>query len=566
MSNRLMHKSVTLVAAFGLLLAASVTGASASSAASQGHTLVVLTPEVAQGINPDGPTASDAATLEALDNLYSTLITYKPQAVKNGVVIPNYQSFTSGLATSWSVKGNVYTFHLRPGVKSCAGNTLNAADVIYTFQRAMSIAGANAVTWFLGNVGGFLPTAPVLPKATAADKKLNGEVTAVNNLTVRFKLQHPDALFPMVLAIGYLNIWDAKAMRSHATASDPWSENFTNSVGAAGFGPYCLSQWTPGVSITYSANPGYFTHPYYTTVVDKAIPEDANRIAAVESGSAQMVTGLDPQEFASIAKSGRASVLGWTANQNVVLEMNYDIAPWNLPKNSLIRQAVADAIPYSEIVNSIYHGNAKQMFSPVPPDYTGYKAVPNYSYNLAKAKRLLAQAGFPGGTGLSKYASGLQLSYPAESASTLQPMATIIQTSLAKIGMHVTLNPISAAQFATDVLTKRDLPFGLDNNEHPIGTDAEYVAQLYFVTAAKGGINNMTNYSSPTVDSLWAKAIAIPNGTARNSVLAKLQGTLMTDLPWIPLVVQTSQIAVAKGITNWIAKPDTTLNYAGFRG
>lgn len=535
------------------------------SGAASGKKLVVLTPTVAPGLNPTGPTTSTASQVEALDNLYSTLVYFKPKKTVGGIVIPTYANFEPRLATSWSHTGTTWTFHLRKGVKSCAGNTFTAQDVVYTFQRAMSLSGASPVAWFLGNVAGFLPTTPVLPTAPASAKILKTEVVAVNKYTVQFKLQHPDALFPTVLAIGYLAIFDGKAMKSHATSSTPWAQKYTNSVGAAGFGPYCLSQWSSARSITYTANPGWYMKPHYTTVVDTAVPEDANRIAAIESGAAQIVTGLTAQEYASVAKSGRANILSWQSNQNIVLELNFDSAPWNAPapKNALLRQAVADAIPYKQIINSVFHGKAQQMLSLVPPGYTGYKAFHTYSYNPTKAKQLLSQAGYPNGSGLS--GPGLQLSYVTTNASVLQPIATIIRTALAKVGINISLNPITASSFDTQELTKHDLPFAMDSNEHPIGPDADYTAQLYFVSASKGGINNNTNYNSTTVNNLWEQALSMPNGSARDTVLAKLQKVLMTNLPWIPLVIVPSEIAVAKGVTNWIGNPDTTLAYWAFK-
>lgn len=536
-----------------------------SGAATSGKKLVVLTPTVAPGLNPTGPTTSTASQVEALDNLFGTLLYFKPKKTAGGIVIPTYGSFQSRLATSWSHTGTTWTFHLRKGVKSCAGNTFTAQDVVYTFQRAMSLSGAAPVAWFLGNVSGFLPTTPVLPTATASTKVLKTEVVAVNTYTVKFKLSHPDALFPTVLAIGYLGIFTAKAMKAHATASTPWAQKYTNSGGAAGVGPYCLSQWSSGRSITYAANKGYYMKPHFSTVVDTAVPEDANRVAAIESGSAQIVTGLTAQEYASIAKSHKANVLSWQSNQNIILELNYDTAPWNIPgpKNALLRQAIADAIPYQQIIKSVFHGKAQQMLSLVPPGYTGYKAFHTYSYNPSKAKQLLAQAGYPNGAGLS--GPGLQLSYVSTNASVLQPIATIVRTALASVGINLTLNPITASQFDTQELTKRSLPLAMDANEHPIGPDADYTAQLYFVSTAKGGLNNMTNYSNATVDSLWKQALGMPNGATRNTVLAKLQQTLMATLPWIPLVMVPSEIAVAKGITNWIGNPDTTVAYWGLK-
>lgn len=547
---------VLSLAVVGLtLLSACSGGASKSAKGSGSTTLVVLQPALAKGLDPDGPNASDPATIEVFDNAYARLLDFGTQTVNAGAAAPDYKSLTSGLATSWTQTGPLtWTFKLRSGVKSCAGNTLTSADLVYTFSRANSVSGASPVTWFVGNVGGILSAAPLAPNATADAKKLHGEVTAIDPNTVQVKLQHADSLFPGILTNAFELIFDSKTVQAHATAADPWAHTWVQN-NTAGFGAYCLTNYTPGTSLTYTANPGYYQKPHFTKVIVQAVPSDANRLTALETGSAQIATALTPSEYKSAASGSRTSVIGYYGQNSLLIQASYNFAPFSLKTNALVRQAIAYALPYSSIINNVYFGNAKPMLSEFPEGNIGVAAVSPYSTNLDKAKSLLAQAGFPNGSGLDAYAKGLSLYYATEDSSVLQPAALLIQSSLAQIGLRLTLMPITQSELYSRLLTKRDIPMVLDDHQVPIYPDADYGTQLDFVTAAKGGVNNNIGYSSATIDSGQAEALSMPNGAARDAKLQQIQTQLLNDLPWIPIALTKEQIGVSKGVTNWVGQP-----------
>lgn len=553
------------------LAAATVTAVTACSGSSAGgggasatpSTLVVLTPTVASGLDPDGTNSADPATIETLDNNYARLVNFGTKPDSGGAAAPDYTKLVPGLATSWSQTGpQTWVFHLRSGVRSCAGNPLTAQDVVYSYQRAMSVSDAVPVTWFVGNVAGILPATPVLPHATAADKALNGEVKALSASTVQFTLQHPSALFPGILTNAFSMVFDAKAMQAHTSAADPWAHKWSQD-NAAGFGAYCASAFRPGVSITYTANPGYYQKPAFKKVVVQAVPSDANRLTALESGSAQIVSGLTPSEYKSAASSPRSKVISYYGQNSLVMQVNFNYAPFSLKTNALIRQAIAYALPYQDIIGKVYFGTARRAYSPVPAGNIGYAQTVSYSTDLARARQLLAQAGFPGGKGLSKYSQNLDLYYPVEDSAILQPAALVIKNALQQIGMNITLTPITQATLYPRLEIQHNVPMVLDDHQVPIYPDAGYATQLDFVPAASGGVNNNTNYDNATVNKLLVQSLTMPDNAARTQVTTQIQQLLMTDLPWVPIASTESSIGVAKGITNWVGQPIGLL-YSGF--
>ena len=171
---------------------------------------------------------------------------YYPYGPANaeGVRTLDYSKYEGRLVERWEFDepSLTWTFHLRKGVKSCAGNEFTADDVIYTFARAKSVSGKAPIGWFLANVGsidGF--TRDVFKPG--ADKSLGDAVVKVDDYTVKIKQSVPNRLFLMVMTIYATYPYDSKEMKKHATAADPWTHDYVNTVNVPAFGAYCLERW-----------------------------------------------------------------------------------------------------------------------------------------------------------------------------------------------------------------------------------------------------------------------------------------------------------------------------------
>ena len=467
------------------------------------------------------------------------------------------------LAESWDQDGLEWTFNLREGVTSCAGNEMTADDLIWTFERAKSVGGAAPVSWFLLNVASVMDASPLAEDATDEDRALSGEIEKIDDYTVVIRQFEPNQLFPDVLAIFALPVVDATEALAHATDDDPWAHDWMNNEGAAGFGPYCLASWDKEREIVFEANPNWSGDGLVTPEIERVrmarVPSASTRTSSMLSGDADMTTGLTSRDFAQIRDegAGTAKVLGVIGNENTFLHMNYGVEPWD---NVTLRQAIAHAIPYDAIVEAGYFGAAEKWNGIVPPGYPGFVEDDRYDNDLDRAGELLAEAGYPDGEGLEQYGEALQLFYVSEKQDQLQPIATALQTALRDIGVEIELAPIPQTQYGDRQLVLRDLPFAINDQEKPIAPDAGYAVQLFFVSADLGGLNNMVNYSNPAVDELWLEQAKVEQDQAqRDEYLAEIQDILMEEVAWLPLVVWESQVAFAEDVTGWAYDPGNTV-------
>ena len=535
---------------------AATPAATGSGGSPTGRSLVQLDTLIAPSLDLDGTAPANFGFEQAILNLSDTLVEW-PTTETNGVLIPNYKAgpmqFQPALAASYSRKGLTWTFNLRKGVKSCAGNELTSADVVYSFARAKSVSGPTPTADFVGTVGGVFSGKELTKTATAADKKLGAEVKAIGRYKVQITQDAKNELFPKILTTWLMAPFDSVEMKKHATAKDPWSHDYTATTNAPMFGPYCLSSWQKGSQITFTANKGYWRGtPEYSKVTVRGVPSDAQRVAGIGSGQADIATGLTPAEYQRLGSTG-ASVLKWANNANSLqIGINYKYAPFNdETKGRLLRQAIAYALPYDTISKDVYFGQLQQDRGLIPANSYGFTPIDTYSTNLEKAKALMAQAGYPGGKGLPAGSKAFSLSYTAERSATLQPIANLIRTALAGIGFPIKLNPIPSAQEETSESSTHVLGMFIRDDSRALVPDVGYSTLLYLASAKAGGLVASTNYANPKIDALYA-ASAKQTGAARLQTLAQIQKIAMNDLPLVPIGSVQSQLAVKKGITGWL--------------
>lgn len=333
-----------------------------------------------------------------LANIYETLTFYDPQ--ENGdLVVPK-------LATSWESNEDFteWTFHLREGVKFHDGADFNAEAVKITVDKIMTSDYPTSVFYL------------------AVD-----EVEVIDDLTVRFKLTY-GAPLDLILSSAF-GAWMISPNDINKEAE------WFNAGNGAGTGPYQYKSYEPNQQLVMEKFDDYWggwEDGQFTTVVYKIVEDSTVREQMIRSGDADVTWQLSYDSYATLEGSG-AKVYVEPAFQNVIIDMNTAKPPLDDVK---VRQALAYSFPYDKVVDNLFGGYATQSIGIVPAGMWGHDPnLPQYNYDLDKAKELLAKAGYPdGGFELTEYVNS--------SASEEIQMAELWQAELAQLGIKLNIRPM----------------------------------------------------------------------------------------------------------------------------
>jgi peptide/nickel transport system substrate-binding protein len=400
---------------------------------------VVLKYASSANITTWDPIASFSTEAAYMANMYEQLLRVNAPG--------SAEPFTPLLAESWekSADGLVWTFHLRPNVKFHDGEPLTAEAVKKSIEAAKDHAGASFI-W--------------LPLDT---------VEVVDDLTVNFNLKWAQPLELIVGSEYAAYIVSPKALDAAAADENYWSAGVE-----AGTGPYMLESYTADQELVLTQNTEYWggwEDGQYEKVLITFVPEATTRQQLLEGGEVDLVTSVPADAYESFASNPDYTASLEPALFNYTAFFNTLKAPLNDVK---VRQALSYAIPYEDIIAIGANGRGTQSRGTVPAGVFPYSEdVPQYTYDIEKAKTLLKEAGYDGG-GFS-----LKLTYASEN-STEETFAPLIKDSFAQIGVDVSVEPLAfSEQWA---LAKTD----------PTSKDAQDIfLLLYWPTYSDAGADNM---------------------------------------------------------------------------
>ncbi len=254
--------------------------------------ILFLAEDVPSGLDLDGASASITTIQTGMVNIMEPLFGYATKGVNTtGITVPDFGKFEGRLVESWEfgAKTLIWTLHLRHGVKGCTGNEFTAKDVVYTYERAKSVSGSTPVGWFLANVASVKGFTAEVFKNPAARKLSPDEVKAVDDCTITITQSEPNALLLPAMTIFGTFIFDATAMKAHATEKDPWAHEYAHNVSPASFGPYCVERWAKNQEIIFKANPNYWRgKPAIDRVIMRQVPQSSNRLVILRTGQARL--------------------------------------------------------------------------------------------------------------------------------------------------------------------------------------------------------------------------------------------------------------------------------------
>lgn len=460
-------------------------------------------------IDPQGAAASGLNLL--LPYLFDTLVyretdnTYKPF-----------------LAEAWETApdGKSITFRLRKGVTFHDGSPLDAAAVVFTFERFKKSGTKSPIYSGIAVMAG---------------------VEAVDGLTVRFRFDKPSATFLGTLSQPYAAIMSPAAVQA---AGDEVGRR------PVGTGLFRLEEWKPGVSISLARNPAYAWGPpsaknigpaLFQRLVFQVIPDANTQLAALQAGEVDVIFINDPAHFQRLEAVKSLQVRRETLDSLIYLGFNCAKAPFDEVK---VRQALSHAVNKAEIISLALGGLGEAADTLLPPTLFGYNAgLAQYgqAYDPARAKALLAEAGFSRAADGSWQRGGKKLG-GVLLTSTRAPndaIATVLQAQLKAIGVAVDIQQLDSAavmkattEGAFDLLLWR-----YDWNDPD-------VLNMY-LSSSRIKQTNRTWYGNPAADALLEAGARELNPAKRAAIYYDAQKIILADAPWQPLYIPVEGMAIA---------------------
>jgi len=477
----------------------------------------------------DPARAYDYFGWEIIQSLGCPLVEYKAGATGAASdIVPS-------LATSWSssADGLQWTFNLRQGVKYADGTEFTADDVKYTFDRGIGISDPDGA--FVGIGYG----------------DIIQNVTVVSKYVVQFNLKIPFAAFLSLMACQASYIVDPKYA---PMAGSSWSvsdvvvykDGDARGSNPMGLGPYTLTTWTrvagKDTELDLTANPNYWNagsgYPKTTNIVIKFYADSSDLALAITSGDVDVAfRQLASTDITNMMSNTNLHVWNGTGAFIQYLCLQEKYAPFN---NAQIRQAVAAAINRTDLVQTVFQGQAQPLYSLIPNGMFGHTDAfqtlgdANYTYT----RQVLAQYGYNENNKLT-FTLWYETSghYPQSAQQAL-----VLQSSLEASGViSVTLQGLDWAAYhnARTGETMQAYIMGW----YPDYIDPDDYIQPFLQSAGDSWLHE--NYANSQMDQLVQWARANTTTATRENLYGQIQNLMVQDCPIVPLY-QSTAYAVTK--------------------
>jgi peptide/nickel transport system substrate-binding protein len=438
----------------------------------------------------------------------------------------DFPPFGPGLATSWEVSpdAKVYTFKLRQGVKFHDGTSCDAEAIKFNIERNWN------------------PNHPQYHKAGAGANALGykdlDKVEAVDASTLRVTHKNPFADFLTVLAFGTYSIGSPTQIQKVG------NDEFGNQP--VGTGPFKYVSRERGVKMVFEKNPNYWGGaPPLDGFIIRPLPEAVARLTALETGEVDWTNNVHPDSIEKVK-----------ANPNLTIELAQLPNTWGyipnhrneLTKNVKLRQALNWAVNREALSKDIMKGLAVPSTSPFAPTGTaGYNPnIKGYSLDPAKAKALLAEAGY----------KGEELKFQIPQGAVGSPFAVqmneYLQQNFKDVGINVKIEALEA-QVMQDNLAK-----GMPDDVHAysVGFSVDEMVNLQrhyrSDLVPPNGNTNPGWITNPDLDALLKKALETPNEDARKQIYFDVQQRAVDLAAWVWVVHQKGARAWSKKVQGFV--------------
>ena len=518
-----------LAACGGSKSGSTATSGTASSAGSSTGSVSTAGFTVQYGSNSE---TLDPALNSAVDG-GNTIIT----VFETLLIINENNEAVPGQAESWTTSedGLTWTFTMRDGLKWSDGTDLNAKDFEYSFKRmADPDTAAPYAETCLGMIDGFeeaagFPDADGNPTVEPNLDALNVKASD-DGKTLTIVLAYPCSYFDKIVAFAAMSPVQKATVEANG---DAWCTSPDTYVCN---GPFMITEWTPSERIVLTKNPNYVGGWDSSKIVSESITllllEDSSAsFAAYNSGEAQLIKDVPTDEIPSLTKAedgGDFYVDTILGTYYVSLNLKRDAF-----KDAKVRRALSLAIDRDYVANTIMQGTYSTADSIVGPgivDENGYfhdngnapYISADYEANLAEAKKLLADAGYPNGEGYPT------LEYSTNDAGYHVPLAEYLQQAWSDLGITLTISKMEWSSFTA---ARRAGEYDVARNGWVMDyNDPSNMLDLF----CSGNGNNDGKYSNPEFDAA-IEASRVADVSEHFAQLHKAEDILMEDTGCLPI-------------------------------
>ncbi|SNB71588.1 peptide/nickel transport system substrate-binding protein/oligopeptide transport system substrate-binding protein [Arboricoccus pini] len=488
-------------------LALALLGGTALSAQA-GGTLVITFKDDVTTLDP--AIGYDWQNWSMIKSVFSRLMDYKPGTTE----------LEPSLAENYEVApdGKTFTFKIRPGVKFHNGREVVASDVKYSIERAVDPKTQGPGAGFFSSIEGFEDL------TGGKSKELKG-IEVVDDHTVRFHLSRPDATFLHVMAINFAGVVPKEEV-------EKWGADFGKHP--VGSGPFIFKEWDLGQKLVFAKNPDYFIKglPKLDGYEVEVGQEPVVALLRLQRGEVDLAgDGIPPAKFNDVMNDPAMSALVAKGQQlhTGYISLNVKMKPFD---NLKVRQAIGMAINKERVLRVI-NNRATAANQPLPPAMPGYdKDYKGLAYDVAGAKKLLAEAGYPNGFETTLFVAN----------TDPQPrIAQAVQQDLAAIGVKVAIKALAQANVIAAGGQEDGAPMIWSGGMAWIADfpdPSNFYGPILGCAGAVPGGWNWSWYCNKAIDdqAIEADSMAAPEQKeARIEKWKKIFTTIQDDEPWVPL-------------------------------
>ncbi len=443
---------------------------------------------------------------------------------------PEYQP-EAALAVSWkSIDDTTWEFKLREGVKFHDGTPFTADDVAFTFAR--------------------IPLLLNSPSSFNFAVKPITRIEIVDPLTIRL---HSATALPLLP----YNLSNVRIIsRKHGEGAG--TPDYNTMKAAIGTGPYRVTEVAVGDHATFERNDAWWdTKPAWAKVNYRSIANDASRNAALQSGDVDIIDAVPTRDIADLSKNPKVVIASAAGQRLIYLGLDsgraqspfvtdHDGKP--LAKNPLqdvrVRKALSLAINRAGIKDRIMDGFSAPAGQVMPVGASGYEAsLPPDAYDPEQAKKLLAEAGYKDGFGITLHGPNNRYVNDSKIVEAIAQMWT-------RIGVKTSVDTMPSATFFSRAV-KAEFSIRLTGWASDTGEASSNLTELIASSApekGRGAVFDPSRYANPGIDALIERSLTIIDTPQREAVYREATRLAMPDYPIIPLHHQVNVFAMRPGL------------------